>query len=137
MQSYSLDEFATGAWSDREEYESDDPAFSHIRGLHQAKSDFVQFGRCGETDLWFFLHMGGDVAFEFYLYRAGAWSDEKGDDPLSAEPVIWIYGTTFDGVRECSGGQNFTGDLCSMADALRWVHKFCCDRWSAFDDWYK
>ena len=134
-QTYTLDEFTTGAWSDRPEYSSEQICFKHITQLHKVSDDFVESGKCGETDYWFFLTMRSEVTFEFYLYDACSWR-EIGVVPLEAEPFVWVYGTVFDGVRECSGGENFSGNLKNMAQALGWLHSDCCRRWPRFAKWY-
>jgi hypothetical protein len=135
IQTYTLDEFSTGAWSDRDEYVRDDIGWDHIVKLHSELREFKEFGKCGETDIWYFLSMTNSVSFDFYLYQVNTWSMEG--ENANAEPVMWIYGTTFDGVRESSGGEHFSCDLIELSDALRWLHNFSCDRWPRFKEWYQ
>ena len=118
-ETFTLDEFTNGDWSDRPEYASESPAWTHIVAIHKAEKDFQEIGRCADSDFWFLLH-GDDTHFSFYLYL-----------------IMWIYGTTFDGVRECSGGQNFSAVLPELAAALIWIHEECCRRWPRFAEWYR
>lgn len=134
-ETYTLDDFTTGEWSERPEYAEGELSFSHVERLHMDQDDFVEDGACGKGKYWFFLHQSSEVHFEFYLY----WADPGGNcqRPSFVEPFLWVYGTTFDGVRECSGGQNFPGDLLSMAEALQWLHSYCCRRWQGFAELYE
>ena len=134
-QTFKLDEFSTGEWSDRPEYSSDGIEFEHIKLLHQENPNFVEYGKCGDTDYWYFLDLQNEITFDFHLYLAGSWLG-IGAEPLTVEPFMWVYGTVFDGVRECSGGQNFTGNLIDMANALTWLHENCETRWPRFKEWY-
>jgi hypothetical protein len=135
-QTYTIAEFTTGEWSERPEYACEDIAFSHVKTLHEAADNFADQGRCGETDYWYFLEIRNNAAFEFYIYSAEGIHKNK-SIPHSVEPFIWIYGTLGDGVRECSGGQNFNGNLLEMSAALTWLHMHCCDRWPQFKEWYE
>ena len=138
-ETFTLDEFTNGDWSDRPEYASESPAWTHIVAIHKAEKDFQEIGRCADSDFWFLLH-GDDTHFSFYLYLANTWagkSEPYSDYPLCAEPIMWIYGTTFDGVRECSVGQNFSAVLPELAAALIWIHEECCRRWPRFAEWYR
>lgn len=133
VETYTLDEFCTGAWSDRPEYASNSISFDHIRTLH----DGDEFGKCGETDVWYFLRMKTEVSFEFHLYMAHAWASMIDASPSEGEPLLWVYGTVFDGVREISGGQSFSINLPEFAAALVWLHEECCRRWPRFAEWYQ
>lgn len=103
--------------------------FDHVHGVHLGAGDLVDSGPCGTTGYWYFLHFDRSAVFEYYLYNADG-SRAGRSDPLWLEPFFWLYGTTVDGVKECSGGQNFTGELSRMADALRWVDGDIKRRWS-------
>ena len=134
VETYTLAEFTTGTWSDRPEYSSVCIGFDRIVALHSAESDFVGQFQCGETRFKMFLHSRNEITFEAYLYEVGGWDQHSA--PLEAEPVIWLCGTSFDGFRECSGGQNFSSDPLNLAAALVWSHQFFCERWPRFKEWY-
>jgi hypothetical protein len=129
-QTFKLDEFCTGAWSDRPEYNSEDIEFDHVLGVHKELGSFVGWYPIGDQaspDFGLFLHQETEVHFEFYLYFM---------DSFSLYPVMRIYGTTFDGVRESSGCPHCTTDLLELAAALQWVHAFACERWAGYKEWY-
>ena len=132
-ETFTLEEFCTGAWSDRAEYASEDISIQYLLKLHQEKADY-QGNFSSDQRMTVFLH-SNDIRFEAFLYLIGTWDAEG--KPLIAEPLLWVYGTTFDGVRECSGGQNHSGDLLEMAEGFRWLHEFLCDRWPRFREWYE
>lgn len=136
MQTFTLDEFTTGAWIDRPEYSSDQICFEHITQLHEAHDGFIEWGQCGETGYLFFLHMHGEFSFQFYLYQVCSWEVRSGKISR-VDPFFWVYGRTFDGIKECSGAQNFSGNLLEMAKVLGWVHEYCCSRWPRFAEWYE
>ena len=117
METFTLDEFTTGAWGDREEYESNDIGFEHVQSLHVDDEKMQMDGRF--PPFVAFLNTDG-LIFHYYTYAVSSWSNAL--TPRHVEPFMWIYGAFADGVRECSGGQNFTGDLQAMAAALNWIH---------------
>lgn len=127
-ESYSLDEFSTGAWADRPEYASQAPGFDHVQAVHCGAGALVDNGPCGTTGYWYFLHFERAVAFQYYLYNADGHTAGR-SKPVWLEPFFWVYGSIGDGARECSGGQNFSGTLPDMADALRWVDGDIKKRW--------
>lgn len=130
---FSLDEFTTGEWSDRPEYASDGVGYAHVQALHEAQKGYREVYSL-DARFFAFLTMQTETTFEFHLYRCFAWGLD--DSPNALEPVLWVYGTTFDGVRETSGGQNFTVDLPQLAEAATWLHGLCCDLWPSFREWY-
>lgn len=133
-ETYAIDEFTTGTWSDREEYESDCISWDHALTIHRERPNFQESGKCGDVDFHYVLHCNDGISFEFFVYRATAFSANL--ELIEVEPFMWIYGTTFDGVRECSGGQNFSGDLREMAKCIVWVHDYCSEKWPRFKEWY-
>ena len=133
--SFTLDEFCTDAWSNRAEYAANGIGWGHITKLHADYGGLQECGKCDGTDIWYFLHMAENgLAFEFYLYDVCAWSMDG--ENLESQPLMWVCGTVFDGVRESSGAQSFSVGLIPLSTALSWLHDECCKRWPRFAAWY-
>lgn len=133
---FTLNDFTADEW-EGQSVDGSGIDFSHVKALHEsAEEPVVDQGRFDDGDCYFFLHQEPDhPAFEIYVYsvNAMAW---KTEEILSVDPMFWIYGTTFDGVRESSGAPNITVSLLSQADVLTWVHNYACNRWPSFAEWY-
>jgi len=123
QESYTIADFTNEDWWFRPPHKGEDGIdFDSLRRIHTEKGDMVSEALAAENDFWFAAHLAG-LTFEIYLYEVDGWAAGQ-ETPSEAFPVIWIYGTTFDGVRETHGCPGSTGNLEGLSAALLEVSAF-------------
>lgn len=123
-ESYTLADFSAEDWWFRPPHDgSDGIDFDYLSEIHKTEGNMI-FASLSETTegFWYAVHLSVS-AFEIYVYEVDGWSPGKAT-PNEAYPVIWVYGTTFDGVRETHGCPASTANLKGFSAILLEVDRY-------------
>lgn len=133
-ESYTLQDFNTENWWFRPPHKGEDGIdFDSLRAIHSERGDMVFDSLCARNCFWYAAHLNG-FTFEIFIYEVAEWSPGR-EAPHQAYPAIWVYGTTYDGVRETHGCPGSTADLEGFSAVLLEVSGFIKTQgWSRTDE---